>query len=130
MDPTLAQLWIAQRVIPAGRAGDHVADAGTRQSQLGSGTSGLAATDAEEPGPDECESAPGGFRHAGNDGDGHHTGDRSGGAESSRTGEVAKSWLPQERGGDRRTIKRTLAPGSSVQPGAKLADVRCHRRAD
>jgi hypothetical protein len=55
-------------------------------------------------------------------------GGRSGGAESFGTGKVAKSWLPQERAGDRRTISGHWREDHLFSPAQKLADVRCHRR--
>ena len=51
-------------------------------------------------------------------------------ARCPETGATARLALPQERGGDRGAIERTLAGGSPVQPAASAQDVRRDSGAD
>src|ERR1700681_2484084 len=112
MDSTIAQLRVVDGLVPAEGSGVHAADLGTGQRKPGGGGRRLVTEDAEEPGPDECASAPGGSGYRRCNGDGHPAGDRRGRAGRPETGETAGPALPQERGGDCRAIERALAGGS------------------
>jgi hypothetical protein len=70
VDAAAAQLRIASQFVPTGGSGLHAADAGAGSGQPGGGVWGLAAEDAEEPGPDERARAPCSFRHRWGDRDG------------------------------------------------------------
>ena len=120
MDPTAAQLRVVDGLVPADRNRSACCGhwCGTREP--GGGGRRLVAADAEEPGPDECAGAPGGHEHRWGDGNGHPASDRRGRARPAEVGEIARSALPQERGGDRRAVERALAGRSFVQPAEAL----------
>src|SRR5450755_4594861 len=130
MDSAAAQLRVVDGLVPAEGSGVHVADLGAGQRKPGGRGRRLVAEDAEEPGPDERASAPGGIGHRRGNGDGHRASDRRRRAGRAETGGTAGSTLPQEQGGDCRAIERALAGGSLVQPASGIEDVRQHPGAD
>jgi hypothetical protein len=69
-------------------------------------------------------------RHQWNNGDGDYTRHRGRRARRQETGAPARSALSQKRGGNRRTVNRTLAGRSFVQPVPGVEDVRSDRGTD
>src|ERR1700694_5648425 len=63
MDSAAAQLRVVDGLVPAEGSGVHAADVGAGQRESGGRGRRLVAEDAEEPGPDERASAPGGIGH-------------------------------------------------------------------
>src|ERR1700730_642808 len=104
MDSAATQLRVVNGLVPAEGGGVHAADPGTGQRQPRGGGRRLVAEDAEKPGPNERSRAPGSLGHGWSPGDGYAAGYRRRRGGRRGTGETAGSALPQERGGDCRTI--------------------------
>src|ERR1044071_3821745 len=82
MASATAQLWAAERFVPAGGSNLYAADAGAGQVEPGGGTGRLDSANPKEPGSDERAGAPSGIRHRRGNGDGDSAGDRGGGRRS------------------------------------------------
>src|ERR1035441_2093079 len=94
VDPMLAQLWIAEGVLPARGIDRGIALGGARQSGVGGRASGLDEADAKVPGPDERAGPSGGVTAGRSDGDEDTAGDREGRKGSAAIGEIAGPGMP------------------------------------